>query len=81
MGNSEDKIIGEKLMDLADAVLDQVLDPAVDASLDQKLDSLKAVTALHLGLLKARKGLQSDDDPDAPNLKDMRKKLRAIGGE
>ncbi len=78
MGNSDDRDIGEKLTELAGEVLDKAL---VDDSLEHQLDALKAVTALHLGLLKARKGLQSDDDPDAPNLRDMRKKLRAIGGE
>ena len=77
--NSDDKDIGEKLTELAGTILDQVLDPLTNPSLDQQLDSLKAVTALHLGLLKARKGLPSDDEPGVPSLTEMRKKLRAVG--
>lgn len=71
-------ILGSKLKQVAEGVLDELLDDP--GPISQRIDAIKAIGTLHLGLRRAGDKLPSPDDEAPGNtLKDMRERVRAAG--
>lgn len=71
--------IGDKLNDVAEALLDDLLLPGNALSWDQRIDAFKVLTAYHLGLCKqVGKDDKEPDDPDAFSFNKARARLNGL---